>query len=204
MNCFKVLIDFTVSTNNVKNKNDIISILVNKFSMIVDRKVLYNNEFAIRVSQNNTNQGFSNTILSLSMLQKYDSRPFFVYVIRSTNNYLLLANSTFIKKISHSSQLLSLTNIKGSFNGSDILKEFHDILNSAENFEKLFRIHESIGFEENFERIVNATKDITPLVKQHQFNALEIENIYNSIERTQCFIKSKYYTELKKNLDDKV
>jgi hypothetical protein len=44
---------------------------------------------------------------------------FFVCVVRQSENELLLSNSTFLKKISHSSHELSLTNIKGSFNGSE-------------------------------------------------------------------------------------
>ena len=65
----------------------------------------------------------SNTVLSLSALQKYDDKPFIVCIVTPDTNYMMLANSTFLKKISHSSQELRVDNIRGSFNGSDIMIE---------------------------------------------------------------------------------
>lgn len=70
---------------------------------------------------------------------------------------MLLSNTTFLKKISHSSQQLREENIRGSFNGSDIWRQFHNIENSHENFEALFAIHKEIGFEGNLARLVEAT-----------------------------------------------
>ena len=58
-------------------------------------------------------------------MEKYDKIPFFVVLVRkSADNMILLANTTFLKKISHSSHELSMTNIKGSFNGSDIMMSY--------------------------------------------------------------------------------
>jgi hypothetical protein len=105
--------------------------------------------------------GFSNTILSLSALQKYDPRPFFVCVVCPTNNFMLISNGTFLKKISHSSQELSTRNIRGSFNGSDIVREFNSIENKPENFYRLFLIHSAIGFEGNLQRLVDETSAIS-------------------------------------------
>ena len=44
---------------------------------------------------------------------------------------LTLANTTFLHKISHSSQDLRVDNIKGSFNGHDIMREFEGVCNGA-------------------------------------------------------------------------
>jgi hypothetical protein len=96
---------------------------VDKFHLIKDRSVFYCEHFAVRFCYTKNNS-FSNTVLSLSCLQKYDKIPFFVVLVkREGTNQLFLANTTFLKKISHSSMELSLTNIKGSFNGSDIMRE---------------------------------------------------------------------------------
>ena len=84
-----------------------------KFCLTLDRKIYYCENFAIRFSKA-TSENFSNTVLSLSALQKYDNRPVIVCVVLSTKNYMLLANTTCLKKISHSSQQLRVDNIKGS------------------------------------------------------------------------------------------
>ena len=77
-------------------------------------------------------------------------------------NYLYLANTSFLKKISHSSQQLRENNIRGSFNGSDIVRHFEGIANSPENFDRLFNIHAGVGFEGNLVRLVEATNNISP------------------------------------------
>ena len=49
--------------------------IIKTFNLITDRKVFYNKDFAIRFSQSKT-KNFGNTVLSLSALQKFDSKPF--------------------------------------------------------------------------------------------------------------------------------
>jgi len=68
-------------------------------------------------------------------------------LVTPTENHILLANSTLLRKISHSSQQLRVDNIKGSFNGSDIFRELDGITNEPANVERLFDIHREIGFE---------------------------------------------------------
>ena len=65
-------------------------------------------------------------------------------------------------KISHSSQELRENNIRGSFNGSDIVREFEGIGNVTENISRLFDIHAEVGFEGNLPRLVEATNNISP------------------------------------------
>lgn len=85
-----------------------------------------------------------------------------VCAVTPKENYLYLANSTFLSKISHSSQQLRANNIRGSFNGSDIIKVFNGYEIEPNNFDYLYRIHEQIGFGGNLERLVAATNDIHP------------------------------------------
>ena len=86
------------------------------------RQVYYCADFAIRFSSSK-NESFSNTVLSLSNLQKVDDRPFIACLVTPQKNYLHLANSTFLKKISHSSQELRENNIRAvSYTHLDVYK----------------------------------------------------------------------------------
>ncbi|MDR0392398.1 MAG: hypothetical protein LBH59_10860 [Planctomycetaceae bacterium] len=197
------LIEFITQHNEINNKATLASLVAQKFNLTKDRSVYYCDVFAIRFSQANSGS-FSNTVLALSNLQKYDSKPFFVCVVRQNENELLLSNSTFLKKISHSSHELSLTNIKGSFNGSDINREFQGIENKPNNFERLYLIHESIGFEDNLVRLVEATLAIVGTGHEYQITEEANKYIFNAPERAICFSKSDEYNVLKNELDEKV
>lgn len=175
-----------------------------KFSLTLDRSVFYCDSFAVRISYTKT-KSFSNTVLSLSKLQKFDRIPFFVVLVSGIdNNKIFLANTTFLSKISHSSQQLSMTNIKGSFNGSDILREYHGLENNEKNFEKLFAFHQGFSWEDNLQRLVEATSGIVPTGKKYDINQEIKNNIYNSITRSKEFVKTKSYDELLDDLDSRV
>ena len=107
-------------------------ILADAFHLIKDRSVYYCADYAFRFSSSG-GRNFGNAVASLSRLQKYDDRPFIVCLVTPSQNYCLIANTTFLKKISHTSQELRENNIRGSFNGSDIVREFEGISTSAEN-----------------------------------------------------------------------
>ena len=174
-----------------------------QFHLIRDRSVFYCKDYAIRFCSSK-NKNFGNTVLSLSTLQKYDSRPFFVVLVTPKKNFMMLANTTFLKKISHSSQELRIDNIKGSFNGSDIDREFNERLNEPDNFNYLFTTHENYSFEENLERLVNSTNDIHPTGSKFCPTKREEQNILESISRAENFLKSKEYKELNDDLSSRV
>jgi hypothetical protein len=115
-----------------------------------------------------------------------------------------LANTTLLKKISHSSQQLRIDNIRGSLNGSDISKEFEGIANVPENFERLFHIHEGIGFDGNLLRLVEATNDISPTGAKFEVKDVHLDSILKAPKRAIEFSKSPYFKVLKKELDQKV
>ena len=187
------------------NKANVENDAASRFGFIKDRKVYHNEYFAVRFSYSkSSSDSFSNTILSLSALEKYDKIPFFVVLVRqSADNLILLANTTFLKKISHTSQELSINNIKGSFNGSDIIREYDGIANIPGNFDKLFTIHQGFEWEDNLLRLVEATSNITPT--NQKFNPTEEQraNIYRSIERARDFVASQYYQVLNDDLNDR-
>ena len=197
------LIRIIERNNGIGDKGTLASIVQKEFSLTLDRKVYYCDDFAIRYSKSQ-HKRMSNTVLSLSALQKYDDRPFFVCIVASNTNYLLLANSTFLKKISHSSQELRVDNIKGSFNGSDIMMDFDGIENEPSNFEDLYAYHSGLSFQDNLERLVEATNGIVGRVQQFNVTDINKRFIIDSVSRAQDFIQSEYYNDLKEDLDGRV
>lgn len=196
------LVRFIQSYDSIKDKDDMAKLVSAEFGCVRDRSIYYTRDFAIRFCKANS-PSFSNTVLSLSTLQKYDNRPFIVCVCTPTANHLLIANSSFLKKISHSSQDLRVDNIRGSFNGSDIIREIDGIANSPKNFDVLFAMHQNITFEENLVRLVEATNNIVPTGKRFDVSANDgcLKNITNAPNRAIAFSKSKDYVDLNKDLD---
>jgi len=106
------------SHHGINDKSRLADILAAQFSLTKDRSVFYCDEFAIRFSSA-AGMSFSNTVLSLSNLKKVDHLPFLVCLVTPSENHVLLANTTMLRKISHSSQQLRVDNIKGSFRGCE-------------------------------------------------------------------------------------
>ncbi len=194
------LVEFIESHKTVNDKSRLATLVKEEFALTKDRSVFYNSQFAIRFSKANS-ANFGNTVLGLSALQKYDDRPFIICLVLKDENVLLLANSTFLKKISHSSQTLRVDNIKGSFNGSDIFRAFNEISNSPENFDELFEIHRQIPFEENLARLVEATNGIAPTGKKFEVSEKNKIAIMNAPSRAKNFSQSNEYKQLKDELD---
>lgn len=197
------LVDFINLKDGIGNKAVLIDAVQKKFGLTKDRSVFYSENLAIRFSSSHSTS-FSNTVLSLSNLQKYDELPFLVCLVTPQKNFIYLANTTFLQKISHSSQELRQDNIRGSFNGSDISKEFNGISNSPEHFEDLFAIHEEIGFSGNLVRLVEATTGISPSGKKFELTSEDENVIRLAPQRAVDFVTSPEYDELKSDLDEKV
>lgn len=173
------------------------------FNLIEDRSVYYCDEFALRFSSSTTSY-FSNCILSLSNLKKYDDRPFIVCVVMPNENYLLLANTSCLKKISHSSQDLRINNIRGTFLGSDIMREIDGIRNEPKNFKDLFLFHEQFGFSGNLERLVEATNNIVGTKTRVELETNDINTILKSPQRAIDFLKSDAFKALQDDLVNRV
>lgn len=197
------LVEFIKSKNGINDKMLLSSQVKEEFVLVKDRSVFYCDWFAIRFSKSNS-RVFGNTVLSLSNLQKYDKVPFFVCLVTPDKNYLMMANTSFIKKISHSSQELRVNNIKGSFNGSDIIKDYAGKENSPENFEFLFSSHENFTFAENLERLVESTNNIVPTGSRFAPNSSQAKCILNSVKRAVDFMGSQDYITLDKDLSNRV
>ena len=197
------LISFIESSSGIADKLKLAKAVKKEFLLTQDRKVYSCNSFAIRFSSSKSKH-MSNTVLSLSSLQKFDNAPFLVCIVSPVTNYLLLANSTFLKKISHSSKSLRIDNIKGSFNGSDILMEYDNIENSPRNFERLYAYHEGLSFQDNLERLVESTNGIVGRIPKFEVTETAQNNILSAISRAETFVNSKEYDDLKQDLANRV
>lgn len=191
------------ANDGINDKARLAHIVFDSFGLTKDRSVYYCTAFAIRFSSS-ASRNFGNTVLSLSNLRKYDDRPFIVCLVTPTENHCLLANTTLLKKISHSSQQLRENNIRGSFNGSDIAREFEGITNSPENIARLFNIHVGIGFEGNLARLVEATNNISPTGIKFVVNESTAPTILDAPQRAAHFVNSEDYSVLKAELDTQV
>ena len=197
------LADFISSRNGIADKSRLASSVQQAFNLVKERSVFYGEWFAIRFCTA-ASRNFSNTVLALSALHRYDDIPFIVCLVTPMQNYLLLANTTFLRKISHSSQELRQDNIKGSFNGSDIMREFEGVSNIPRNFEFLFTSHENYTFEENLDRLVEATNNSAPTGKRFVPSELQTECIRESVDRAISFLCSDEYEILNEDLNSRV
>jgi len=196
-------VSFIKSADGIADKRALIGRVQRSFGLIKDGSVYYGKDFAVRFCHAKS-KGFGNTVLSLSKLQKYDKLPFIICIVTAETNHLMLANTTFLKKISHSSQELRVDNIRGSFNGTDIMREFEGISNEPANFEFLFTSHENYTFEENLERLVEATNNINPTGKRFCPTEDQISCIMHSVERAVSFLSSHEYDILNQDLQERV
>ncbi|WP_139923802.1 hypothetical protein [Hymenobacter sp. DG01] len=202
-NTLQDFIEFVESQSGKLRKAQLANLAQSTFALVKDRSVYYREEFAVRFSTANSSN-FSNTVLSLSNLQKYDTRIFLVCLVTPDANFLLIANTTFLKKISHSSQKLRIDNIRGSFNGSDILREFIGTPNIPKHFDELFLIHKNIDFSENLARLVETTNNISPVGSRFHVTPSSQSVILEAPQRAHQFINSEDAITLKSELDEQV
>jgi len=199
----EILADFATQHAGIGDKTALRDLAVEKFSLVRDRSVYASPDIAIRFSSANTAL-LPNTVLSLSNLQKYDDRPFVVCIVTPSRNYLRLANTTLLKKVSHSSHALRIDNIRGSFNGSDISSNLDGIENDASNLRRLFAVHDGIGFEGNLARLVAATNQIVPSGNKFEATKAASRRILDAPSRALDFLGTEHVHALKVELDQRV
>ncbi len=197
------LVEFISDRDGIADKASLSTQVQQHFNLVKDRSVFYGDWFAIRFCKA-ASASFSNTVLSLSALHRYDNIPFFVCLVTPERNYLMISNTTFLRKVSHSSQELRCDNIKGSFNGSDIMRSFEGVVNAPGNFEFLFTSHENYTFEENLERLVEATNNISPTGRKFLPTESQVDCIRDSVDRAISFLASHEYNVLNDDLNRRV
>jgi len=180
--------------NPSATKDDLQSAYVNAFRPDRLCSVLVGRGYSLRFSEaRGDGEAFSNTILSISALSHHDDRPFVVVVTRPGGVDFLLANSTFLRKISHSSRDFRSDSLRGSFNGSDILRQYDGLRNSRENFGDLFALHSEFTWKENVERLVEATNAIVPRDLRFRPTGTELTEILLAPDRTLGALRSQWY-----------
>ncbi len=152
------------AANPAADKERIQAAFVARFNPQRKRSLFLGRGYSMRFSETQ-GASFSNTVLSLSALHEVDDHPMVVCVVSPSGVRFLLANSTFLRKISHSSHHLRVDNVKGSFNGTDILTDYEGVPNEPKNFERLWAMHAAFTWPENLERLVEAT---TAIVARNQ------------------------------------
>lgn len=205
-NMIKQLVTYISTQNGIADKSKLAETVKNRFGLVKDRSVYYCDDFAIRFGWNgqNNRKRISNTVLALSRIKCYDDRPLLFCIVTHTENHLLLINTTFLRKVSHSSRALRMNNICGSINCSDIMMHYDSVENVPANFEKLYAYHTGLSFEDNLERLVDSTNGIVGRIPKFDVTAEIRKQIQESVPRALSFIESPEYHDLREDLDRRV
>ena len=190
------------NNREINTKEEMIEVACQNFTMVKDGRAIYHTDFFAVVFCYSKNNSFSNVVLSLSKLEKYDHIPCFVVLVKKDlDNVIYMINTTFLDKISHSSNDLRIDNIRGSLLGSNIRKEIVEIAkrNQPADFDDLFSYHQGFTWQENIERLVERTNNIKPNKEKAVLNDNEKKNLLKAPSRAICFVNSEDYNIL---LDD--
>lgn len=196
-------IDTIVRNVAIETKEELITAVMKRFPMVKDGRSLYHTESFAVVFCYSKNNAFSNVVISLSKLEKYDGIPCFVVVVkRGRPNAVYMINTTLIDKVSHSSKDLRVDNIRGSILGSNIRKQIPEIgkNNIPEDFDALYSYHQGFTWKDNLERIVERTSDIKPMKSKAVLCDRELDNLFESPCRADIFVKSGDYIVLLEDL----
>jgi hypothetical protein len=117
--------------------------------------------FALRLARSK-GIALPNTILGFKRLLKHDAEPIVIVQVYGQSIRFLLANSTLVAKVSHSSVGLTATTIVGSINGTDVLPASRGgVANTGHNLAALFAVHQAADKASELARIVQATRSIS-------------------------------------------
>ena len=177
------------------NKAQLQSAWIAEFNPKSVSKVFVGQGFAVRFSQAKS-AAFSSTVLALSKLKPHDTEPFIVVACRPQAVDFYLANSTLLKKVSHSSRDLRVDNVRGSFNGTDIITEYAGLPNTPQNFVELFAQHSAFTWEENLARLVEATNEIVARITRFAPSEHERTTILDAPRRASDALLSAAFVSI--------
>lgn len=199
---YNALIDFVLDyrrSHPDASKQQIAEATATGLGLQSHRSVYSGDGFIVRFSESRTT-GFSGTVCGLRVIQQFDRLPFVVALVRRHSTEFFLANSTFINKVSHTSQVLTLDKIRGSINGSNIIRVYDGIANRPENFDLLFSIHQEFGWAENAQRLVEATGTISGRGGRFIVTDKSRDAIMRSPELAAGIVQNPVYQQLKREL----
>jgi hypothetical protein len=116
----------------------------------------------------------------------------------------LMANTTFLKKISHSSQQLTVDNVRGSFLGHDITRIYSDLANVPANFDALFALHARLTWDENLVRLVEQTNAIIATGVRFEPSPEQTQRILYAPEIAHLLSQHPEYLQLHTDLNQLV
>jgi len=128
-----------------------------RFRLGRDGALRVGQHFALRINENTQSEKFPHAVVAIRKIVKYDHLPVVACLLTPTGQRLLLANTSFVRKVSHSSHRMRRVCLRGSILGNDIMSRCCGIPNSPENFQQLWSIHEQSDREANLDRIVEGT-----------------------------------------------
>lgn len=204
------LVNFLNQYSGQVDKRKLEAMLASTLGLKKVGKLWVSSSYAIRVSSSKKDSPtFSNTVLGLNKLLDFDSKiPVFCVVVQPSIIRSFLMNSSFINKLSHSAQTLSVDKITGSFNGNNILREVAGLKNQPENFKELYLIHVKNLREDpsaQLVRIINASKSSelkskNPKAQPRLFSPTDLQNIKDALNRTRSFVSSPHFNTLREKL----
>ena len=197
-----MIIEDSKSFTKPFDKQKIVDYIESKYNLKKERKLYFSGKLSLRFSSSKS--GYSNTFLGLKKILDNDSKPIIACIVREKEIEFLIANSTFINCISHSSKLLNIKNIKGSANLSNIIKEFSEMKNEPSNFNKLFELHNCIPQKDNIERIIESTQRIKAKGKKYNPSESQLKIIHKVVPFIKQFEDAKEFIKFKESLIDKV
>ena len=211
MKNIKKFLDFAKTLTPPSSKDDLKSIIVNQFNLTKTDTSLYCcDDFTVRFCEQKTKGDMTGAVVGLRKIIKHDTRPFLVCLLNSYEKkiQIYLANTSFINKISHSSQEVTLDwannsdKIRGTVTGSNIIKSSCGLDNNIDNIIELYNLHLKNTLKDNLKRIVDLTCSI--IARKEKFIVTNKKSILNSVADTINFLKSNNFRILKEELDNKV
>lgn len=113
-------------SQSISDKEILGKLLSQKFKVRKERSLfIVDDVIAIRFSHSKIDRNTSsNTVLAIKKIKEFDNYPILSVLVTPGTNYVEIMNTTFIKKVSHSSKKITYTNLVGSINYTDIMKEW--------------------------------------------------------------------------------
>jgi hypothetical protein len=142
------------------DKEQLAAAVAARFALTKMRKLFVGADFSVRFCRTSTEGVFSGGVISIAAVVHHDDKPFVVCLRTPSGCKFMLANTTFVARVSHSSQLLAEDRLRGSINGSDILRQHRGVANEPANFDRLWKAHLASDKAANLARIVAATRAI--------------------------------------------
>lgn len=167
------------------------------------RSVYVGNGFVMRFCESNP-PAFSGSVVSLAAVCKYPRLPVVICIAHQDRLDFRLANVTFLRRVTHTSQNLRVDKIRGTFLGGDIMDEYQGVENRPENFVQLMEMHNASGHDENIARIVEATNAIVGRSNRFEATGELLDSLMEAPARAAAALTSAKYRDAERQLSARV